>query len=43
MQTMLLTLSHSEGRGVAAEVDAWLSSGLSRLPTAGGIKARVSG
>lgn len=38
-----MTLSrHSEGRGAAAEVDAWLSSGLTRLPSAGGIKARVS-
>ena len=32
----------SEGRGAAAEVDAWLSNGSTRLPSAGGIKARVS-
>lgn len=32
----------SEGRGAAAEVDAWLSGGSTRLPKAGGIKARVS-
>lgn len=31
----------SEGRGAAAEVDAWLS-GVTRLPSAGGIKTRVS-
>jgi hypothetical protein len=31
---------HSEGRGAAAEVDAWLS-GTTRLPSAGGIKQRV--
>jgi len=29
-----------EGRGAAAEVDAWLSDGSTRLPSAGGIKAR---
>ena len=32
----------SEGRGAAAEVDRWLSGGASRLPSAGGIKTRVS-
>jgi hypothetical protein len=31
----------SEGRGAAAEVDAWLSAGSTRLPSAGGIKTRV--
>lgn len=30
----------SEGRGAAAEVDAWLG-GSTRLPSAGGIKPRV--
>lgn len=30
----------SEGRGAAAEVDAWLA-GSTRLPSAGGIKPRV--
>ena len=34
--------SNSEGRGAAAEVDRWLSDGSSRLPSAGGIKTRVS-
>ncbi|KAG6891336.1 glutamate synthase [NADH] [Termitomyces sp. T32_za158] len=29
-----------EGRAAAAEVDAWLSNGSTRLPNAGGIKAR---
>lgn len=33
---------YSEGRGAAAEVDAWLSHGSTRLPTTGGIKTRVS-
>lgn len=33
---------HSEGRGAAAEVDEWLMGGSTRLPTAGGIKTRVS-
>ena len=33
---------HSEGRGAAAEVDAWLSGGVTRLPFDGGIKKRVS-
>jgi glutamate synthase (NADPH/NADH) len=39
-----LDLMHydSEGRGAAAEVDRWLSGGASRLPSAGGIKTRVS-
>lgn len=32
----------SEGRGAAAEVDAWLA-GSTRLPSAGGIKPRVCG
>ena len=30
-----------EGRGAAAEVDAYLSEGSTRLPSAGGIKTRV--
>lgn len=34
---------HSEGRGAAAEVDAWLSGGVTRLPFDGGIKKRVRG
>ena len=34
-------LTFSEGRGVAAEVDTYLQNS-TRLPTAGGIKARVS-
>jgi len=34
-------MSYSEGRGAAAEVDAWLSQGSTRLPNAGGIKTRV--
>jgi hypothetical protein len=33
-------LLHSEGRGAAAEVDLWLMDN-TRLPAAGGIKARV--
>lgn len=33
---------HSEGRGAAAEVDECLMGGSTRLPTAGGIKTRVS-
>ena len=33
---------YSEGRGAAAEVDRYLSSGSTRLPPAGGIKTRVS-
>jgi len=37
-----LNQSNSEGRGAAAEVDRWLSDGSSRLPSAGGIKTRVS-
>ena len=32
---------HSEGRGAAAEVDLWLMKN-TRLPAAGGIKARVN-
>lgn len=39
--TSQLILSFSEGRGAAAEVDAWLSDGSTRLPSAGGIKTRV--
>jgi hypothetical protein len=34
--------SNSEGRGAAAEVDAFLTDGSTRLPYAGGIKTRVS-
>ncbi|KAJ7929220.1 hypothetical protein B0H13DRAFT_940898 [Mycena leptocephala] len=37
----LIVWGINEGRGVAAEVDAWLSSGITRLPSAGGIKTRV--
>lgn len=33
---------NSEGRGAAAEVDAWLSEGVTRLPFDGSIKKRVS-
>jgi hypothetical protein len=36
------SLFFSEGRSAAAEVDAWLSDGDTRLPSAGGIRARVS-
>jgi hypothetical protein len=36
------SLLFSEGRSAAAEVDAWLSDGDTRLPSAGGIRARVS-
>lgn len=35
-------ITFSEGRGAAAEVDAWLSNGSTRLPSTGGIKARAS-
>jgi len=39
---MLTTaLLFSEGRGAAVEVDAYLSHGNTRLPTAGGIVTRV--
>lgn len=34
-------LFSSEGRGAAAEVDAFLSQGNTRLPNAGGIVTRV--
>lgn len=37
-----MSLFCSEGRGAAAQVDAWLMSN-TRLPVAGGIKTRVSG
>ncbi|KAK7023963.1 glutamate synthase [Favolaschia claudopus] len=37
----LIVWGINEGRGAAAEVDAWLSSGVTRLPSAGGIKTRV--
>jgi glutamate synthase (NADPH/NADH) len=37
----LIVWGINEGRGAAAEVDAWLSGGLTRLPAAGGIKTRV--
>ncbi|KAG6874273.1 glutamate synthase [NADH] [Termitomyces sp. Mi166 len=36
----LIVWGINEGRGAAAEVDAWLSGGSTRLPKAGGIKAR---
>ena len=36
-----MSLIISEGRGAAAEVDAWLMHGVTRLPAAGGIKKRV--
>lgn len=32
---------YSEGRGAAAEVDAWLNHGSTRLPFDGGIKRRT--
>jgi hypothetical protein len=37
---VLTPLLYSEGRGAAAEVDLWLMNN-TRLPAAGGIKARV--
>ncbi|KAJ3557788.1 hypothetical protein NM688_g1279 [Phlebia brevispora] len=37
----LIVWGISEGRGAAAEVDAWLSGGITRLPFDGGIKKRV--
>ncbi|KAJ3773747.1 NADPH-dependent glutamate synthase [Lentinula raphanica] len=37
----LIVWGINEGRSAAAEVDAWLSAGKTRLPSAGGIKARV--
>lgn len=36
----LIVWGINEGRGAAAEVDAWLSDGSTRLPSAGGIKTR---
>jgi glutamate synthase (NADH) len=36
----LIVWGINEGRGAAAEIDTWLSGTTSRLPTAGGIKAR---
>ncbi len=38
---LLIINGFSEGRGAAAEVDAWLSDGSTRLPFDGGIKKRV--
>ena len=32
----------SEGRGAAAEIDTWLTHVPTRLPSAGGIKSRVT-
>jgi len=37
----LIVWGINEGRGAAAEVDAWLNEGSTRLPNAGGIKNRV--
>jgi len=37
----LIVWGINEGRGAAAEVDAWLSHGMTRLPSSGGIKTRV--
>ncbi|KAI0687133.1 NADPH-dependent glutamate synthase [Cytidiella melzeri] len=37
----LIVWGINEGRGAAAEVDAWLSSGATRLPFDGGIKSRT--
>ncbi|KAG2157569.1 uncharacterized protein EDB93DRAFT_1123416 [Suillus bovinus] len=37
----LIVWGINEGRGAAAEVDAWLSAGSTRLPSAGGIKTRT--
>ncbi|THG99219.1 hypothetical protein EW026_g3099 [Hermanssonia centrifuga] len=37
----LIVWGINEGRGAAAEVDAWLSDGSTRLPFDGGIKKRV--
>ncbi|KAL5511690.1 GLT1 [Sanghuangporus vaninii] len=36
----LIVWGINEGRGAAAEIDAWLSDGSTRLPSAGGIKTR---
>ncbi len=38
----LIVWGIQEGRRCAAEVDAWLSNGSTRLPFDGGIKTRVS-
>ena len=38
---LTIFLLTSEGRGAAVEVDAYLSQGNTRLPTAGGIVTRV--
>ncbi|KZT28486.1 NADPH-dependent glutamate synthase [Neolentinus lepideus HHB14362 ss-1] len=37
----LIVWGINEGRGAAAEVDTWLMSGVTRLPVAGGFKART--
>ncbi|KAF9239590.1 NADPH-dependent glutamate synthase [Melanogaster broomeanus] len=37
----LIVWGINEGRGAAAEVDAWLSNGSTRLPSSGGIKSRT--
>ncbi|CAL1704998.1 unnamed protein product [Somion occarium] len=37
----LIVWGINEGRGAAAEIDAWLSGGVTRLPADGGIKRRV--
>jgi len=37
----LIVWGINEGRGAAAEVDAWLNHGETRLPSAGGIKTRT--
>jgi len=37
----LIVWGINEGRGAAAEVDAWLSNGSTRLPSAGGFKTRT--
>lgn len=36
----LIVWGINEGRGAAAEIDSWLNGKTSRLPVAGGIKAR---
>lgn len=38
----LIVWGIAEGRGAAAEVDAWLMGGTTRLASDGGIKTRVS-
>jgi len=40
-RVLITVLLFSEGRGAAVEVDAYLSQGNTRLPTAGGIVTRV--